>query len=82
MFNISKSKYVRDDSLFKKLAGEDFWEFRTKYGKLAFRILAFWDKEEPTVVVATHGFIKKTQKLPKNEITKAEVIRKKYYSTK
>ena len=29
-------------------------------------------------VIITHGFIKKSQKTPKNEITKAENLRKKY----
>lgn len=39
-----------------------------------------WVKE--TLVVATHGFNKKTQKTPKSEIEKAEEIRKQYFKEK
>jgi phage-related protein len=37
--------------------------------------LAFWDKtdSEQTLVLATHGFIKKTQKTPRNEIERARI---------
>ena len=44
--------------------------------------MAFWDKEERSLVVATHGFAKKDQKTPKREIDKAEQIRKKYFEEK
>jgi phage-related protein len=32
--------------------------------------------------LATHGFVKKTQKTPKGEIKKAEEIRKEYFEQK
>ncbi|KAB4395500.1 type II toxin-antitoxin system RelE/ParE family toxin, partial [Bacteroides nordii] len=35
-----------------------------------------------TLVIATHGFIKKTQKTPPKEIAKAEEIRKDYFNSK
>ena len=46
------------------------------------RLLAFWDKRSniDTLVIATNGFIKKTQKTPKKEINKAEQIRKEYFN--
>jgi phage-related protein len=83
IFNIWKSKNVNDPELFKKLDG-NVWEFRTKYMTKQIRLLAFWDKteNEETLVVATHGFIKKTQKTPKSEIEKAEKIRKQYFKEK
>ena len=61
-FNIWKSREVNDPELFKKLSDE-IWEFRTKYLTKQIRLLAFWDKEDrqETLVVATHGFIKKTK---------------------
>lgn len=31
-----------------------------------------------TLVIATHGIIKKTQKTPKKEIERAELLRKEY----
>ena len=47
-------------------------------------MLAFWDKRnnQNTLVVATHGFIKKTQKTPKQEITHAEQIKDQYFNEK
>ncbi len=82
-YNIDKSKYVNDPELFKKLE-EDIWEFRTKYNRIYYRLLAFWDKVEKTetLVVATHGIIKKTDKLPKVEIEKAKAIMKLYFEQK
>ena len=82
-YNIDKSKYVNDPELFKKLE-EDIWEFRTKYNRKYYRLLAFWDKTEKTetLVVATHGIIKKTDKVPKAEIEKAKAIMKLYFEQK
>ena len=43
-------------------------------------MLAFWDKKDnkETLVIATHGFIKKVDKVPANEINRAEKLRDKY----
>jgi phage-related protein len=82
-YNIKKSQFVNDSELFKKL--NDFiWEFRTSYNSNEYRLFSFWDKVDglETVVVATHGILKKTQKTPKNEIIKAEKIRKQYLGNK
>jgi hypothetical protein len=59
-------------------------QFRSKYLGNQHRLLAFWDKSNNrnTLVIATHGFIKKTSKVPKNEIQKAENIRSEYFSLK
>lgn len=83
LYNIWKSRDVTDPELFKKLDG-DIWEFRTKFLTNQIRLLAFWDKTEETetLVVATHGFIKKTQKTPKSEIKKAKKIRDDYFNEK
>lgn len=67
---------------FKKIKGTEIWEFREEYESNAYRLLAFWDKKKRSLIVATHGFIKKTQKTPKKEIDKAEQIRKEYYNNK
>lgn len=65
---------------FCKLADtEDIWEFRIKLGSNIYRVLAFWDGN---VVVVTHGFIKKTQKTPPQEIERAENYRHDYFSKK
>lgn len=80
LYNIDKAKYVNDPELFKKL-DELIWEFRTKYKKSYYRLLSFWDKTDKTetLVVATHGIIKKTDKIPKAEIEKAKEIMKQYF---
>lgn len=82
MYNVNKSKYVLDKELFKKLDSTDIWEFRSVYNGIAYRLLAFWDTEKETLVIATHGFIKKTQKTPLKEIVKAKEIRKQYFDSK
>jgi len=62
-------------SYFKKLLGtQEIWECRIQLGSNAYRILCFFT--ENSVVVLTHGFVKKTQKTPKAEIEKAETYRK------
>lgn len=83
LYNVWKSRMVSDKLLFKKLQDE-IWEFRTLYGKKYYRLFAFWDKtgKTDTVVISTHGIIKKTGKTPKKEIEKAERIRKEYFKQK
>lgn len=83
LFNIRKARQKNDPELFKKLTNE-IWEFRTLYQGLQYRMLAFWDKTNSTntLVIATHGFVKKQSKVPDNEISKAENHRKKYFEDK
>lgn len=64
----------KNNELFKKLENSEIWEFRTLYNGTAYRLFAFWDTEQETLVIATHGIIKKTQKTPAKEIDKAETI--------
>lgn len=80
IYNIDKSRFVNDPKLFKKLTNE-IWEFRTRYKKNQLRLFAFWDKRdnENTLVISTHGIIKKTDKVPKKEINKAEKIMEEYF---
>ena len=82
-YNIDKAKFVNDTKLFEKLDGE-IWYFRTKFLKFQYRIFAFWDKTTAieTLVIATHGIVKKTQKTPKSEIERAERIRQEYFKNK
>jgi phage-related protein len=83
LYNIDKAKYVNDPELFKKL-DDLIWEFRTKYKKSYYRLFSFWDTTDTakTLVVATHGIIKKTDKIPKTEIDKAKAIMKQYFEQK
>ena len=68
--------------IFKKLEDTDIWEFRTLYNGICYRLFSFWDTEQDTLVIATHGIVKKTQKTPLKEIAKAEEIRKEYFNNK
>lgn len=79
-----RASLLLDAEAFKKLADSDIWEFRTYFNKRKYRVLAFWDKTQPieTLVIATHGFIKKTQKTPQKEIDKAIAIRNRYFENK
>lgn len=71
---------VMNKELFKKLENSEIWEFRTLFNGSYYRLFSFWDTE--TLVIATHGIVKKSQKTPPKEITKAEEIRKKYFELK
>ena len=83
LFNMWKAKSSNDKEIFKKLTGET-WEFRTLYRKTYIRFFAFWDKSDKrdTIVISTHGFIKKTGKVPKSEIERAEQQRLEYFENK
>ncbi len=60
---------------FKKLVGtEEIWECRIQFGSNAYRIFCFFLNN--SVVVLTHGFVKKSQRTPPNEIARAEVYRR------
>ena len=82
-YNIDLAEQTNDPKLFKKLK-KDIWEFRTQYLGLQIRLLAFWDKtgDKETLVFATHGFIKKVDKVPANEIDRAVKIRERYFNNK
>jgi len=79
-YNIDKAKFGLEPKLFKKLTDE-IWEFRTKYSGLQYRLFAFWERTDntETLVISTHGIVKKADKVPKSEIEKAERIRKTYF---
>ena len=83
LFNIRKAQINRDPELFKKLK-DDIWEHRTLYQGFQYRLLAFWDKTDSqnTLVISTHGFVKKTSKVPENEIQKANQLMIQYFGNK
>lgn len=83
IYNVDKvANGYMDKDLFKKLDDTDIWEFRTLYKGIQYRLLAFWDTDAETLVIATHGFVKKTQKTPCKEINKAEAVRILYFNSK
>jgi len=56
------------------------YEIRVQVGSNIYRIFCFFDKDN--LVVIGHGFKKKSQKTPKQEIERAEQIKKEYYESK
>lgn len=82
-YNLKKvERGIQDRDLFKKLEASEIWEFRTLYGGICYRLFAFWDTDTDTLIVVTHGIVKKTQKTPFREIRKVEQIRRQYYEFK
>lgn len=61
----------------KKLVNsQEIWECRIQLGSNIYRIFCFF--EGKSIIVLTHGIVKKTQKTPPHEIEKAETYRKAY----
>ena len=82
LYNIRKVRFgVQDKELFKKLDGQ-IWEFRTSWQGMAYRLFAFWDNDGETLVIATHGIAKKSQKTPQRDKDKAKAIRKEWFDNK
>jgi hypothetical protein len=79
LYNIDLAEQTNDPRLFKKVHSK-IWEFRTRYSGLQVRLFGFWDKrdKENTLVIATHGIIKKSGKIPTNELQRAKKLRVKY----
>lgn len=66
---------------FKHLTGsEGLYEIRIQVRRSIFRIFCFFDKGR--LIVVLHGIQKKTQKTPKEEIIKAEKLKRAYYEQK
>ncbi|MGV3538768.1 MAG: type II toxin-antitoxin system RelE/ParE family toxin [Rufibacter sp.] len=83
IYNIRKAQVANDKEIFKKLTDE-IWEFRALYNKTYYRLFAFWDKtgNSDTIVISTHGLVKKTGKTPTGDLAKAERLRKIYFNMK
>ena len=65
----------------KKLHGsDDIWECRIQFGPNIYRLFCFFDIG--TMIVLTHGIVKKAQKTPKKEIKIAETYKNDYFRRK
>jgi phage-related protein len=83
LYSIRRAQTEQSSEIFKKL-NNDIWEFRIKYNSKNFRFLAFWDKDSKidTVVITTHGFVKKSNKVPIFQIHKAINLKLQYFNDK
>ncbi len=81
-YAIRKTKIrIYGDWFVKIKSSKDIFEFRVKDSNKFFRLFAFWDGtgDSETLIVCTHGLIKKTNKTPKKDIEKAEMTKEKYF---
>ncbi len=66
---------------FDHLTGTDgLFEIRVQVGNNIYRIFCFFDKGN--LVILLSGFQKKSQKTPRKEIRKAELLKQEYYEKK
>jgi phage-related protein len=82
---IRKTKERIIGQWFTKLKNsEGIYEYRFDESNKFYRLFAFWDSDDETetLIVGTHGIAKKTNKTPKEEIAKAERIKKEYFEEK
>jgi len=64
-------------SYLKKLPGtEEIWECRAQFGSNIYRIFGFIPRHSEMIL--THGYVKKTNKIPVAEIERAEAYRREY----
>jgi phage-related protein len=82
-YNVDLAEQTNDPRLLKKIRDE-IWEFRVRHGNIQIRLLAFWDKRDSknTLILVSHGFIKKGDKVPGTEIDRAKKIRSRYFESK
>jgi len=74
VLNLLEDLDIVPSTYFKKLSGtKEIWECRVRYGPDSYRIFCFFTGN--SVVVLTHGFLKKTRKVPASEIKCAEAYR-------
>ena len=59
---------------------ERLYEIRVEFGSNIYRVFSFFDRGQ--IIILLNGFKKKTQKTPKNEIQKAEKLKKQYFDEK
>lgn len=78
IIDLVRTVKVVPEKYFKHLEGTDgLFEMRIKVGSDIYRIFCFFDKGN--LVILLNGFQKKSDKTPKNEIERAERLKKQYY---
>lgn len=69
------------ERFFKHLDGTDgIYEMRVKVGSDIYRIFCFFDQGR--LIILLNGFQKKKDKTPRQEIVRAERLKKEYYENK
>jgi phage-related protein len=69
------------ERFFKHLEGTDgIYEMRVKVGSDIYRIFCFFDQGQ--LIILLNGFQKKKDKTPRQEVIRAERLKKEYYDNK
>ena len=81
VFYIIRNSEFIPSKFFKHIVSSDgIYEIRIQSGNNIYRIFCFFD--EGQLVILLHGFQKKSQKIPRKEITKAKALKLEYYEDK
>ena len=81
VLRLIETQYVIPAKFFRIIEGSDgIYEIRVEVNSNIYRIFCCLD--EGALVVLFHGFQKKMQKTPKNQIKRAEAIKKEYFNSK
>jgi phage-related protein len=66
---------------FEYISNSDgIFEIRVEYNSNIYRVFCFFD--EGNIIILVNGFQKKSQKTPKNELTRAEKLKQEYFYEK
>jgi len=77
---VQDTEDVPSTILCKMVNTDDLWEIRVKADRSIFRFLCFFDGGK--LIIVAHGFQKKTQKTPQQEIKTANARKKDYLKRK
>ena len=81
VLRLIETQLVIPVKFFRIIEGSDgIYEIRVEINSNIYRIFCCLD--DGALVVLFHGFQKKTQKTPKNQIKRAEAIKKEYFDSK
>ncbi len=72
-----RTQQVVPAKFWKKLGGSSLWEVRVEYGGNIFRVLAAFARGNRVILL--HGFQKKSQKTPRQDMEIAEQRQKRYF---
>ena|SRR2546430_212104 len=72
-----RTQQIVPAKFWKKMSGSDLWEVRTEYAGNIYRILAATAKGNRVILL--HGFQKKSQKTPRQDMEIAQQRQKRYF---
>ena len=75
--DLLRTRQIVPAKFWKKLTGSDLWEVRAEYAGNIYRILATTAKGNRVILL--HGFQKKSQKTPRQDMEIAQQRQKRYF---